>query len=132
MTRHTRSEFNSQTRREALERSNGYCECGLLARAGVAGFQITGCGCPIGIGNVWFEHIIPDYISRDDSLSNCAALTKTCGRLKSAMHDLPTVAKTKRQRDRVFGTKSHSSRPIVGTKRSGWRHKMSGGWERRT
>ncbi len=118
MTRHTRSEFNSNTRREALKRSNGYCECGLLARAGIAGFHIQGCGVRLVIGAIFYEHVNTDWHSSDNSLENAAVLTKTCWRKKTPQ-DQRLIAKTKRVVDRAFGTKSFAYRPLPGTIRSG-------------
>ena len=33
--------------------------------------------------------------------------------------------------ERAIGIKSHSSRSLIGTKRSGWKKKLNGGWVRR-
>lgn len=126
-----RREFSAATKRSAYERSGGICECYLLGQRRIPGFSPQGCGVRMGAGNTWFEHIICDGIDGEPTLENCAALTKTCGRLKSRLYDLPVVAKTKRMGDRAIGIKSHSSRPLIGTKRSGWKQKLNGGWVRR-
>ena len=129
--RHRRTEFTAETRREALARSKGICECHRLARAGISGFTVQGCSRPIGPGNIFYEHIITDWHSSDNSLDNCAVLTKTCWTIKTNTHDKRVISKTKRVRDLAFGTKTNSYPPLPGTKRSGWRNKMRGGWERR-
>jgi hypothetical protein len=92
MTR--RNEFPASVKREALERSNGICECHLIPHV----FKLA-CGLPLGTGNTFFEHINPDEIRKDNSLENCAALSKTCWRYKTDHHDLPIIAKAKRNFD---------------------------------
>lgn len=119
MMRHTRTEFISETRRGALKRSGGICECHRLAEYGIKGFSREGCGCKVSAGNIFYEHIQTDYHSGNNSLENCAVLTKTCWNKKTNTYDKKTIAKTKRVRDRAYGTKSHSYRPIPGSKRSG-------------
>lgn len=108
---YTRRNFTTKTQREAVIRSGGICECHLLAKAGVPGFRVDGCGLPIGIGNTWYEHVICDGIGGDPTLENCAVLTKTCGRLKSRSYDIPIVAKVKRQQNLRFGIRSRSYLP---------------------
>src|SRR5262245_24353940 len=80
-----RAEFTAKTMREAYERSGGICECG--------------CGRPLGPGNTFYEHIVQDWLTHDNSLANCMVLTKTCWKLKTAKQDLPVIAKVKRVRD---------------------------------
>lgn len=116
---HSRNNFSSETKREAVKRSGGICECHRMAKAGVPGFMADGCGVHIGVGNTFFEHINTDYHSSDNSIENCAALTRTCWKIKTATYDLPRIAETKRQWDRRFGIKAQSHRPLPGTKRSG-------------
>lgn len=131
MTRHTRSNFTTETKRLAVKRSNGICECHLLAKAGVPGFSVNGCGVFIGVGNTFFEHIEPSYFAGRNDLDNIAAISRTCWKTKTAKFDLPKIAKTKRQQNMRFGIKSESGQAIAGTKRSGWKSFMRGGWERR-
>jgi 5-methylcytosine-specific restriction enzyme A len=96
--RHRRLEFTSATKRAAWDRANGVCEC---HRA----YQLkrpSGCGQELSIRNgVYYEHIAQDAIAQDNSLENCAVLTKTCWREKTAMHDLPAIAKSNRVRDKA-------------------------------
>jgi hypothetical protein len=89
-----RAEFPASVKREALERSNGICECHLIPHV----FEVA-CGLPLGPGNTFFEHLLPDNISKDNSISNAAVLTKTCWRYKTVHHDLPIIAKAKRNFD---------------------------------
>ena len=115
MTRSRRHEFTSETKRLAYTRSGGMCECALVPWLPTFG---VGCGCALGPGNVFYEHIIPDNIGGDNSLGNCAVLTKTCWRAKTSGYDLPTIADANRQRDRARGIKPRSWRPMPGGRNS--------------
>lgn len=129
---YTRREFSPDTKRQAVRRSGGICECHLLAKAGVPGFNIQGCGVQIGVGNCFFEHIEPSYFAGRNDLGNIAAISRTCWKTKTAKYDLPKIAKTKRQQNMRFGIKSESGRPIDGSKRSAFRKKLNGQVEWRT
>lgn len=93
-----RSEFPASVKRDALKRSDGICECHLIPHV----FK-TFCGLPLGPCNTFFEHIDCDEIRKDNSLDNCAVLTKTCWRYKTDHHDLPMIAKAKRNFDAHHG-----------------------------
>ncbi|HWL04527.1 MAG TPA: HNH endonuclease signature motif containing protein [Xanthobacteraceae bacterium] len=108
----SRREFSSPVKRAALERSGGTCECYRIPGR-------PGCGALLGPGNTFYEHIIPDQLGGEPSLDNCAALTKTCWRLKTDTYDLPVIAKSKRVRDRHRGIKPQHYRALPGSKRSG-------------
>jgi len=114
MIRHTRNNFTKPTKREAFKRSGGICECHLIPHV----FK-SACGCKLSAGNTFYEHINPDAISSRNDLDNCAVLTKTCWRFKTASHDLPTIAKSNRTMDRARGIVGTQFNPIVGTKASG-------------
>ena len=129
---HSRRNFTSETKRLAVIRSGGICECHLLAKAGVPGFMLDGCGLSIGVGNCFFEHVNTSWHSGDNSLDNAAVLTRTCWRNKTRTYDLPKIAKTKRQQNMRFGIKSDSGQPIPGSKRSVFRKKVNGTVEWRT
>lgn len=92
--RHRRNEFTKDTKRQAYERSGGICECHLIPHV----FPQP-CGRPLGEGNTWYEHIEPDRICGLNDLSNCAVLTKTCGRLKSAVYDARIIARVRKRED---------------------------------
>lgn len=92
----TRRNFSNPTKRAASERANGVCECHRVP-------GMTPCGRPLGPGNRFYEHIIPDRAGGDNSLENCAVLTKTCWRIKTDGYDRPHVDKTKRLEDRDIG-----------------------------
>lgn len=122
MNRHQRRNFTSPTKREAFRRSNGICECHLIPHV----FDVA-CGCPLGAGNTFYEHIDPDAICGRNDLDNCAALTKTCWNFKTNNHDKPVIARAKRRHDRFRGIRPNVSRPITGTIASGIKLRIGGG-----
>jgi 5-methylcytosine-specific restriction endonuclease McrA len=117
----SRAEFTTATKREALRRSGGHCE------AIVEGVR---CNAPLGYG-VDFDHVDADYFSKDNSLENCAAICRTCHKAKTRQ-DVKKIAKSKRIQDRELGIKRKSSRPMPGSKASGFRIRMNRTVERRT
>lgn len=119
----TRREFPKSVRREAFRRSNRICECHRVPS--LPTYRI-GCGRPLGAGNTFYEHIHPDGAGGEPTLSNCAALTKTCWRLKTSQHDQPLVAKVRRQADRDRGIGRLPYRPMAGTRRSDIKKCMDG------
>ena len=117
MIRHTRNNFTAATKREAYERSAGICECHLIPHV----FKAA-CGRPLGPGNTFYEHIEPDRIGGLNDLDNCAALTKTCWKLKTSTYDRPTIDKSKRVADLARGIRSRSR--LVGSRDSNIRIRM--------
>lgn len=123
-----RREFTKPTKREALRRSGLLCEAigewyGLLPG--------QRCNAPLSAG-VEFDHIDLDANSKDNSLSNCAAICIPCHRVKTFHHDIPVAAKTLRQQDRARGIKSKpKGRPMPGSKASGLKKRFDGTVERR-
>lgn len=121
-----RNNFSKETQRQAFSRSGGVCECHRLARAGVSGFSIDGCGRELGIGNTFFEHVNPDNLSRDNSLENAAALTKTCWRRKTDTYDLPVIAKANRIDDAAKGITDPWKKKLPGGRGDSLKKKISG------
>ena len=107
--------------REALWRSKGVCECHLIPHV----FS-TRCGRPLGVGDTFYEHIVCDQITKDNSLENCAVLTRTCWRLKTASYDLPTIAKAKRNFDRHYGITDPWRKCLPGGRHDELKKKMNG------
>ena len=123
-----RQEFTPATKREAFERSRGICECHLIPWLN----RPHGCGVKLISGSIFYEHIIPDNIAHDSSLENCAVLARTCWREKTDTYDRKIIAKANHTRDRDRGiSRTLKGRPLPGTKASGWKHYMDGGWARR-
>jgi hypothetical protein len=127
MTRR-RHNFTKPVKREAWERAQGICECHRLVN--VPGLVAGGCNQPLGPGNTFYEHIRIDWIRPDNSLENCAVLTKTCWRLKTAAYDLPTIAKTKRLIDAHRGIRGSAS-PVPGSRDTPFIKRMTGRTDKR-
>lgn len=121
MTPHRRRNFTKATKREALLRSAGICECHRVWQLK----RPQGCGVALRSGHVYYEHIEQDALGGDNSLDNCAALTTTCWREKTDRIDLRVIARNNRQRDNAWGTRTLSWRPMPGTKRSGIRKPLN-------
>jgi hypothetical protein len=121
-----RNNFTKATQREAFTRSKGICECHRLARAGVPGFSVDGCGVQLGIGNTFYEHVNPDALSKDNSLDNAAALSRTCWKQKTATYDLPVIARTKRIEDDARGIKDPWKQKLPGGRTSFLKKKLNG------
>lgn len=125
-----RLEFTARTKREAYARSNGICECHLLVD--VPGIVRGGCGTPLTpLTGIYYEHINQAFVHDDNSLGNCAVLTRTCWTIKTRFADLPTVARVKQRIDRNIGIRRTSASPFPGSKRDRYRKKMNGQVERR-
>ena len=123
----SRLEFTAETKRHAFARSRGICECHLIPWLR----RPKGCGVRLVAGAIFYEHVIQDAIRPDNSIDNAAVLTRTCWREKTTRVDLPTIAKTKRAYDRHIGAQATPRDLIVGSRASGWKHHMAGGWSRR-
>ena len=117
-----RLEFSNPTKRAAFARSGGTCECHRVPFLN----RPEGCGGQLGDGNIFYEHINPDNIRADNSLDNCAVLTRTCWREKTYQYDKPTIAKANRRRDRSRGIRRGSGRSFPTNKGGRWKKKISG------
>lgn len=104
--RHRRNEFSAETKRQAFARSNGICECHLIGHV----FPQS-CGRPLSEGNTFYEHIEPDRICGRNDLDNCAALTKTCWKIKTAVYDQRTIARVRKREDRAQGIRPAPTLP---------------------
>jgi hypothetical protein len=125
LMRRSRSEFPIGVKREALERSGGICECHLVPFL-MKLYDGKPCGQKLGPGNCFYEHIEPDWITKDNSLGNCCCLVKTCWHAKTNSFDKPTIADVRRQTDRHFGIKAAPREVLVGTFRSGIKKTLRG------
>ena len=97
-----RHEFTTKTKREALLRSQGYCEAVGTVYGLEAGQR---CNAPLSYG-VEFDHY-PVQATEEDSnnVENCVSVCKTCHKHKTRTFDVPTQAKSKRVKDRHLGIK---------------------------
>lgn len=91
-----RAEFSKATKREAWERSGGVCEA-----HGPWWGLAEGIRCTNVVSE--YDHIILDANSKDNSITNCAAVCKRCHRWKTDHRDIPTAAKTRGQQDKHRG-----------------------------
>jgi hypothetical protein len=106
-----RSEFSSKVCDAAFERAGGFCECHLLAEHGIEGFAPRGCGQRLGpVGNIYYEHIIPDRAGGRPTLDNCAVLTRICWRKKTDTRDQPVAAETRRHERMARGIRPRERR----------------------
>jgi hypothetical protein len=103
--------FTPSTKRTAYARAAGCCEA---------------CTAPLSPGNVFYDHRIPWATGEDSSLANCQCLCKTCHDFKTAIIDIPTIAKGVRIADRHVGIRPIASRPMPGGRNSGFKKTMRG------
>lgn len=112
-----RVEFSGKIRVAAFERCKGRCES---------------CGLKIRLGNgPEFDHSTPDAVGGAVTLENCVVLCRTCHSVKTAKTDVPEIAKTKRIYKKAIGAERKKSRPMPGSKASGWKKKIDGTTVRR-
>ena len=77
------------------------------------------------------EHPTPFAVGGSDRLEDLLPVHVSCHATKTK-RDVYEIAKTNRIQAKHIGAHRSQSRPMPGTKRSGWRHLMNGKWERRT
>lgn len=118
----SRREFSKPTKRDALRRSGMRCEA---VGAWYGWPEGKRCMADLSYG-VEFDHIDLDANSRDNSLSNCAAVCVRCHAIKTRTHDIPVAAKTLRQQDRDNGIKTKPRGVIPGSKASRFKRLMDG------
>lgn len=117
MSRSYKDEFTKAVKIAAFQRSNGHCECG--------------CGVKIIAGDgPEYDHIIEVALGGDNSLENCRVLRRRCHEKKTAERR-PALDKSRRIYENRIKVRPRKSKPLPGSKASGWKHKMTGEWERR-
>ncbi len=111
-----RTEFSKKTLREAYQRAGFLCE----------GIKPDGTRCNFNLlhRTKHFDHIIPDALGGDNSLTNCAVLCVPCHKAKTQKIDVPMIAKAKRNYDKHRGIRKQSRFP--GSRNSKWKKKISG------
>lgn len=107
----SRAEFTKDTKRQAWDRAGGICEA-----TGAWWGLPEGVRCTRPVAE--YDHVILDANSHDNSLTNCAAVCRTCHRWKTDKRDTPTAAKTLRQQDKHRG--------ITGPRRQWGKRAMQG------
>lgn len=117
-----RAEFSKKTKAEAFLRAGGRCECG--------------CGARLTHENVEYDHDTPCALGGDNSIDNCRAYVSGC-HLEKTKDDVSRIAKTKRQHNKHHGIVTRQrkatipSRPMPGSRASGFKKNMDGSVERR-
>lgn len=111
-----RKEFPARVKAEAFERARGRCE---------------GCGERLAPNGFHYDHNVPDALGGLPTAENCVVLCIPCHNEKTRGRDVPAIAKSKRIRAKLDGTKKRKSRPIPGSKDSGWKKPLRGPARRR-
>lgn len=122
----SRREFPAKVKRAAWQRSGGRCEVGRVAH-----MPHVGCGRELYIGDINYDHADPDGLTGEPVLENCVVLCRSCHSVKTTTHDVPAIARAKRRERAHIGIKQRKSRPMPGSKASGIKMKIGGGWEYR-
>lgn len=78
------------------------------------------------------SHDIPLELGGADDDENRKLAHAKCHRVQTSTVDIPRIAKAKRREARNLGAKAKSSRPMPGSKASGWKKPFRGQPERRT
>jgi 5-methylcytosine-specific restriction enzyme A len=109
-----RQEFTKATKLEAWTRSGGRCQC---------------CTAKLFPGNIEYHHDKECTYGGSNDSGNCIVLCRAC---HSAITRKRTaaIAKSNRVRAGHLGIK-RTSRPMPGSRASGWRKRMDGTVERR-
>lgn len=90
------------------------------------------CGQAIRGGEKWIdEHVRALGLMGTNDMDNRGPAHVRCAEVKTREQDVPAIAKAKRVKAKHLGIKSAKSRPIMGSKASGWKHKVNGDWEKR-
>lgn len=123
-----RSEFSRKTKQAAWARSGGLCE----ASGAVYGLpEGKRCWAPLS-RSVIYDHEDPDANSKDNSLENARCICPVCNKFKTFKRDIPMIAKRKRLADNAIGIRAKQSRPMPGSRASGWKKPFYGNAVRRT
>jgi hypothetical protein len=97
----------------------------------VPSLEGIGCNRVLRTGDINYDHISADAISRDNSLENCAVLCRACHGIKTREHDIPAIAQDRRVADLARGIKDSWRKRLPGGKDSPFKLKIGGGVEDR-
>ena len=112
-----RLEFSKSVKEAALERAAGHCECG--------------CAEPFSSQLIYGHWPVPAALGGPGTLENCRVHNLRCELRMTSARDRPMIDKAKRGMEKIHGLRTSRYRPLDGTRKSGWRKRMSGEWERR-
>ncbi|MGU3537409.1 HNH endonuclease [Methylobacterium sp. A54F] len=100
-----RREFSKAVQRAAFHRAEGHCE-GQLPNG-------TRCPCPLTPAKFAYDHIVPDALGGEPTLTNCQVLCMVCHAEKTRA-DVARISKAKRAWDRHHGILDPHRRKIRG------------------
>lgn len=110
-----RREFPTKVKVAAFKRADGHCES---------------CGAKLYPGKTHYDHVIPDALGGEPVIENCEVLCTNCHGAKTAVQDIPRIAKAKRGEAKHLGARQ-SRNPMPGSRASRWKRKMDGSVVRR-
>ena len=114
----TRREFPKSVKDAAWKRCQGQCEH-------------KDCTRQLERHEAEFDHILACGLGGGATLENCAVLCIEHHKQKTAQEDIWRMAKADRANRKLVLGQKRKSRPIPGSKASGWRKRMDGRVERR-
>lgn len=104
------------------------------ARIVMAQDGICACGCGVKLGQageaIEFDHVLALILGGENREGNLRALRSRCHRAKTDA-DVHQKSVEARKRAKHLGIAPKVGRPIPGSKASGIKMKIGGGWERR-
>ncbi len=106
-----RREFPARVKVAAFERAHGCCEM---------------CGAVLRPGRFAYDHRIADGLNGEPTLENCVVACDPCHGRKTALHDVPAIAKAKRLEARRLNADTPSRNPLPGGRSSNIRKRMDG------
>lgn len=91
----------------------------------------AGCGVSL-IGRRWTcDHKIALINSGENRETNLQPLGDACCNPKKNAADVAQKSRNYKTRARHYGARKAKGPPMIGTRASGWKHRMDGTWERR-
>ena len=106
----SRQEFPKAVKIAAFRRSEGRCE---------------ECTAKLFPGNVQYDHVIPDGLGGEPTLTNCMVLCRACHGLKTAKTDVPAIARAKRREARHVNAEKRKGTWGCG-RNTPWKAKIGG------
>lgn len=77
-----------------------------------------------------YDHIIPLVLGGENRETNLQLLCKGCHQIKTGV-DVAQKSLERRKKAKHLGIKTKTTRPIMGSKASGWKRGFDGIWKRR-
>lgn len=96
----------------------GICACGCGQKLGAAGERIE------------FDHTLALILGGENRETNLRALRPACHKAKTRA-DVAQKSIEARKRNKALGIKAKTRNPLPGSRESGWKQTIGGGWTRR-